>query len=60
MTEKEKFIREANRQAAKDTATANREKMTAEEIALYLLRTAEFTEAEAWEIADKLKNKSEN
>lgn len=60
MTEQEKFIREANRQSALDTVTADREKMTEEEIVLYLLNTADFGEAEAWEIADKLKNKSEN
>ena len=56
MTEKEKFIREANRQSALDTVTADREKMTEEEIVLYLLNTADFREAEAWEIADELKN----
>lgn len=60
MTEREKFIRQANRQSALDTVTADREKMTEEEIVLYLLNTADFGEAEAWEIADKLKNKSEN
>ena len=60
MTEQEKFIREANRQSALDTVTADCEKMTEEEIVLYLLNTADFREAEAWEIADKLKNKSEN
>lgn len=60
MTEKEKFIREANRQTACDTVTADREKMTKDQICLYLLKTADFSEAEAWEIADKLKNKSEN
>lgn len=56
MTEQEKFIREANRQCALDTVTAEREKMTEQEIALYLLNTADFREAEAWEIADKLKS----
>ena len=60
MTEKENFIREANRQTALDAVTTDREKMTEEEIILYLLNTADFSEAEAWEIADKLKNKSEN
>ena len=60
MTEQEKFIREANRQSALDTVTADREKMTEEEIILYLLNTADFKEAEAWKIADKLKNESEN
>ena len=60
MTEQEKFIREANRQSALDTVNADREKMTEEEIVLYLLQMADFREAEAWEIADKLKNESEN
>ena len=60
MTNKEKFIKDANRQSALDTVTADREKMTKEEIILYLIVTADFREAEAWEIADELKNKSEN
>jgi hypothetical protein len=34
--------------------------MMKEEIGLYLLKTADYTEAEAWRIADELKNKSEN
>ena len=49
------FIREANRQSALDTVTADREKMAEDEIVSYLLKTAEFREAEAWEIAEKLK-----
>lgn len=56
MTEKEKFIREANRQNALDTVTADREKMTKDEIISYLLKTADYKEAEAWGIADELKN----
>lgn len=58
MTERELnvFIDEANKQTAREYAEKNRAKMSEDEITVYLLKTAKFTEAEAQEIARKLKN----
>lgn len=53
------FVKEADRLDALEYATEQADKLTKTEIIIYLINNG-FKEAKAWEIADKLKNKSEN
>lgn len=53
------FIKDADRLDALEYVTEQADKMTKTEIIIYLINNG-FKEAKAWEIADKLKNESEN